>query len=198
MRTLPFRVWVGRDEKSLEPGEQFPFLVDALAHARAEARTLAVAIEIPGKSWYAFPETGSQVLGPLEPAEPDSPIEPMAAVGSDRRRAKRHSTAGLRGGSLSRLADGTPVRVRDVSVSGLQLQLPARHRLRSGQEITLTLNSKRGVIQVIGMIAWLSRSRCGIHFDWEKTPAFTKTYLTAMIADARRTRTTGSQKEPKN
>ena len=108
--------------------------------------------------------------------------------GVNRRRSQRLSTVGMRGESVSRLADGTPVRLLDLSPEGVQLSLPIRYRLSTASSITIVIRSKRGEVAVVGTVAWVSRGRCGVEFDWEETPAFAKTYIRGLLDDAARPR----------
>ncbi len=112
--------------------------------------------------------------------------EAEAGDGSERRRKKRMSVVGVRGETVSHLADGTPVRLLDVSESGMQLQLPARYRLNAGGPIGLKVRSRRGAVEVTGTVAWVRRHRCGVQFDWETTPSFAKTFIRGLIDDASR------------
>ena len=185
MERQSYRLWAAakRGDDLVAQGDH-PSLESALEKARALATRAVVAIEVPGKRWHTFAESGREVLGPLEeePAEPASADEEP----SDRRRSPRFSTAGMRGESVSHLGDGTPVRLLDISADGVQLQLPSRYRLANGREISLRIRSKRGAVDVTGVVAWVRRGRCGLRFDWDSTPTFAKTYIRGLISDADR------------
>ncbi len=105
---------------------------------------------------------------------------------AEQRQLPRYSMANIRGETMSRLSNGTPVRVRDVSLSGLQLQLPCQHQVRAGATIAIGVRASRGVVHVIGIVAWVSQQRCGVRIDWDKTPAFAKTHLSSLICESGR------------
>jgi len=198
---LVYRVWAAakRGADLVAQGEH-QTLFDALAQARSLATNAIVAIEVTGQCWQTFAETVNETLGPLATTRVRTPSiaprpaatnaddeEPSRTEGSERRTSPRFTTSGMRGESVSHLDDGTPVRILDVSSDGVQLQLPSRYRMARGRDLSLRIRSKRGAVDVTGRVAWVTRNRCGVHFDWDQTPSFAKTYIKGLIADVEST-----------
>lgn len=167
-----FRLWIGRDGKSLQRGPIYPTLGEALANGERLSADYAVKIETSDGSWHVFAGDQTTIgprlaVGTAQPGEPlcvESLSPPQLPERPERRRARRKSTPLPELYTRSVMWNRKPATLVDMSWSGARVETaePLPH---AGAIAAIVVRAFGLTAQLAGRVRWARNHQFGVAFD---------------------------------